>query len=91
MLLGPTRLWYKSLPIETIHDFNQLQEESVGHFIQHRKYTSNAQVILRFKQLEDYIPLCIDSIKQHSMCHNDQTTWYSPLSLKDYILAFCLK
>ncbi|KAL7583470.1 uncharacterized protein LOC111905507 [Lactuca sativa] len=52
-MLGPARLWYQSLPVESIHYFNYLREEFIGHFVQQRRYTTDAHAILGCKQRED--------------------------------------
>lgn len=52
-LSGPMWLWYKILPMESIHDFNQLKEESISYFIQQRRYTTDAQAIFGCRKHED--------------------------------------
>ena len=47
------QLWYKTLPTKSIRDFNQLRVEVIGHFVQQRRYTENAQAILGCRKWED--------------------------------------
>lgn len=50
---GLARLWYKSLSAQSIHDFNQLRETFIGHFIRQRRYIQDAQAILGCRQREE--------------------------------------